>query len=246
MLKTCLDNEIGSKGTTAFTLAEVLITLAIIGVVAALTIPVLMNYFQEQAYINQFKKFHTELAQSYLEAANENGAVTTWADGTEIYNNMKSHFKIIKDCGYPTFCTRNDYLQLNKKSANGGVTHYNLILADGAIVQFMEPLTTGTGGALKSFFDDNVQYAPLMVDVNGLSKPNQMGADVFFFSLTTRKGSPTVIGGLAQWNLLGPWVCDKDEMAPGWWSGGSCGWWVYRHSNMDYLHRQVPDPEWSN
>lgn len=39
-----------------FTLAEVLITLGIIGIVAALTIPTLVAKFQEKALVSQFKK----------------------------------------------------------------------------------------------------------------------------------------------------------------------------------------------
>lgn len=47
----------------AFTLAEVLITLGIIGVIAAITIPTLINNYQKQALFNQFKKAYANLNQ---------------------------------------------------------------------------------------------------------------------------------------------------------------------------------------
>lgn len=40
----------------AFTLAEVLITLGVIGVVAAMTLPTLIQNYQEQEYVNKLKK----------------------------------------------------------------------------------------------------------------------------------------------------------------------------------------------
>src|SRR5574344_2179346 len=43
----------------AFTLAEVLIVLAIIGVVAAMTIPTLMNKVQKHEYVVALKKFYS-------------------------------------------------------------------------------------------------------------------------------------------------------------------------------------------
>ena len=45
-----------SKKLVAFTLAEVLITLAIVGVVAAITVPTLVANYQQKALNNQFKK----------------------------------------------------------------------------------------------------------------------------------------------------------------------------------------------
>ena len=54
----------------AFTLAEVLITLGVIGVVAAMTIPTLISYFQEKVLLNQFKNFYSTFTQGikYLQA----------------------------------------------------------------------------------------------------------------------------------------------------------------------------------
>lgn len=64
----------------AFTLAEVLITLGIIGVVAAMTIPVLMNYYQEQALLTQFNKAYSTISQAYVSAAQDNLTADHWTD----------------------------------------------------------------------------------------------------------------------------------------------------------------------
>ena len=67
-----------SNKKTGFTLAEVLITLGIIGVVAALTIPTLIqkqtNAFTEAS----LKKFYSTFNQAIKASVEENGDMTTW------------------------------------------------------------------------------------------------------------------------------------------------------------------------
>ena len=65
-----------------FTLAEVLITLGIIGVVAALTIPVLMNNIRNKELESRFKKTSSEL-QTALQKVQ-------YDEGTTIYGNITS------------------------------------------------------------------------------------------------------------------------------------------------------------
>ena len=52
----------------AFTLAEVLITLGIIGVVAAMTLPTVVNKYKEKETVTKLKKFYSIISQSYLSA----------------------------------------------------------------------------------------------------------------------------------------------------------------------------------
>ncbi len=70
----------------AFTLAEVLITLGIIGVVAAMTIPTLMKNTQDTELKTAWKKEYSVLSQAFLEIATDNGGDLTGAfdngDGT--------------------------------------------------------------------------------------------------------------------------------------------------------------------
>ena len=49
---------------TAFTLAEVLVTLGIIGVVSAMTVPTLMQNYQRQSYVTQLHKVYNEVQQA--------------------------------------------------------------------------------------------------------------------------------------------------------------------------------------
>ncbi len=61
-----------------FTLAEVLITLGIIGVVSAITMPLLIKSYQKQVTINRLKKTYTTLSQAMLYAQNDYGDLGNW------------------------------------------------------------------------------------------------------------------------------------------------------------------------
>ena len=62
----------------AFTLAEVLITLGIIGVVAAMTLPSLIQNYHEKQRVTQLKKAYSVMQNAFLMAQEEYGDVTDW------------------------------------------------------------------------------------------------------------------------------------------------------------------------
>ena len=78
----------------AFTLAEVLITLGIIGIVAAMTLPTLINKYKEQEIITRVKKTYTSIAQALelVQAANE-----TPGDNSILFSKEKSSAEITKE-----------------------------------------------------------------------------------------------------------------------------------------------------
>lgn len=69
-----------------FTLAEVLITLGIIGVVAAITIPTLISNNQKQALATSIQKFYSTMTQAVKLSEAENGPMSGWdfGDGTAV------------------------------------------------------------------------------------------------------------------------------------------------------------------
>ena len=93
----------------AFTLAEVLITIAIVGVVAAMTIPNLMVKNQKQQTIVKLKRVISELNQAYKISVNENGALSAqdMLNYTPTYlfeTYWKPYLKVSKVCDVPKDC----------------------------------------------------------------------------------------------------------------------------------------------
>ena len=96
----------------AFTLAEVLITLGIIGVVAALTIPTLIQDSQSRATVTGLKKAYATLQNAFDRAVDENGTPDTWdlvgnqsaTGATNMLNALAPFLNITKNCGTGTGC----------------------------------------------------------------------------------------------------------------------------------------------
>lgn len=92
----------------AFTLAEVLITLGIIGIVAALTLPALTAKYKKHEVETSLKKFYTSINHAIMLSENDNGDKKEWAgidvDGAygeqtlkEVYNRYyKKYIKVVK------------------------------------------------------------------------------------------------------------------------------------------------------
>ena len=81
----------------AFTLAEVLITLAIIGIVAALTIPTLVQNFQQEAWNTSSEVFLRKLEES-LKVMNVQGTLAGYTTTEAFVNELSKHIKITKMC----------------------------------------------------------------------------------------------------------------------------------------------------
>ncbi len=62
----------------AFTLSEVLITLVIIGIIAAITVPAVVNNYVEQSTVSRVKKFYSTMSNAINSAIALEGPVDTW------------------------------------------------------------------------------------------------------------------------------------------------------------------------
>lgn len=172
------------KVSKGFTLAEVLITLGIIGVVAAITIPSLMTAYNKHVTISKLQRAISVLNQAYrlsvddvgepslsesLGLGSEEYFKTYWAP----YIKTASICTSYKQCGY----TRNDpWLYPNKTRVAMGVVvqdrRTTFYTSDG----FLYSIFISMGTANNSGVDQN---GTVIVDINGAAAPNRFGRDVF-------------------------------------------------------------------
>ena len=230
----------------AFTLAEVLITLGIIGVVAALTLPSLIQRNIEKQRVAQLKKAYSELSQAYNLAVEEFGAPTEWGMGGMyeekshyiMASSMKKFLKLSVDCVDMTEAQTEK--NCGFKGAFGGAQGiYNernykyVVLNDGALVQFQ----IYSGACNWPFGVINNVCGEISVDLNGATPPNRNGEDIFNIFITRNKLVPAGIDGDS---LSFERACNRAIKKPyGWYSGDnmySCTAWVLYNENMDYLH----------
>jgi prepilin-type N-terminal cleavage/methylation domain-containing protein len=182
--------------SNAFTLAEVLITLGIIGVVAALTLPSVIQSHQKQVTVNKLKKVYSTLSQVVARSYAENGSpfenlsgeVVTFNKTKEIFETYwLPYFKspIVAENWKPFYSTIEPYYLLKGEKTTARYYtdyQYGRILfstADGFIIyiHIMEWNKDENGEKFALY----ISNARVTVDINGLKGPNTFGKDVFIF-----------------------------------------------------------------
>ena len=166
-----------------FTLAEVLLTLAIIGVVAALTIPAVVTKVTKDQYVTGLKKAYNTLKAVEREAIQEHGPMEswTWVDTiTDFEKYFLPYFDVLKNCGATTEkgCFAEGLTALNRESgaeiAELNITGvYRIVTSDGMSWAYF-----GSGRT-----DPLEARGRFVVDVNGLKGPNRYGRDIFVFDV---------------------------------------------------------------
>lgn len=194
----------------AFTLAEVLITLGIIGVVAALTMPVLVNKYRKIVIANQFKKSYSILQNVIVRAQKDHGTFGEWpcfsaSWGGKLFLNVDEFMKYISEainvtkkesdryvaasaikmCGSST-----DYVTMNGKvlKSSSGDPYWkketSFYLADGSCLYF---ISMDGNEPIYEDLKNNKGNNPVMhvyIDVNGAkAQPNKLGIDLFAFEI---------------------------------------------------------------
>ncbi len=236
----------------AFTLAEVLITLAIIGIVAAITIPSLVQKYQEKARVTALKKFYATITQAVQMAIIEHGTPDMWGISREHPEVMLTTiFPYIKHAKYcndgnskchtadKLYMRNGDLANVGNGSSSGvfnggeGSGRAGMQLADGMIVGIFANMTA-QGACSISLGTGNLTNicGEYIVDINGSSKPNTYGKDLFIFNLT--KSGTVVPVGARNYTSTGYNFENSCLSDTGY--GWGCAAWVIENENMDYWH----------
>ena len=164
----------------AFTLAEVLITLGIIGIVAALTLPSVVANYKEKQLTTAWKKAYSDVANAALLMSQNNEDLSTEQKVGEAF---AKYLKVDKVCnankGVEQGCWREN---VRIYYPNGAYNFYSdpSKLGGGSVCM------TLTSGALFCI-DCGGKNSILIFDVNGISKPNTNGKDIFYAVFNSEK-----------------------------------------------------------
>lgn len=201
-----------NKKNSGFTLAEVLITLGIIGVVAAMTIPGLITKYQKHVAATQLKKHYSQLNQVLLRISDDPGLDVLDAKATVFVPQYiqphyagSTYFKPNSD-HKKTMCWNpenyylgaktqgSQYASIDKKGLSSGYIQTpflskqtaSIMLQDGSCIGFNDKII------------NNTNRATIFVDINGSHvPPNRLGRDLFWFYVDQVKYTvvPTDAGG---------------------------------------------------
>ena len=206
--------------TLAFTLAETLIVMGIIGVVAALTLPNLNSSTGDKEKVAKVKKIYSNLNDAFGRAQAVYGSFENWND-TQKWGRLTEFLKLSKDCGCSnsTNCFNSDSNVKTPRSAGS----CSGILADGTSIAFNPSETT-------ILFDNAYTNYYVYVDIDGSSKgKNSVGHDIFGYTIDSVNGILPVHLIYLNNGSMKTCECNKDIPKL------TCTEWVVMYDNMDYL-----------
>ena len=243
----------------AFTMAEVLITLGIMGIVMAMTLPQLIGNYQEKEQIARLKQAYSLIDNAFRLATEEYGTVDTWgtdADtrrlrGMEI---LPKYLKTAKVCPKNVKgCMGKTYKCLAKSTIGGDIKidvdgrYESILLANGISIWFASQGQDCTQNLLQWKQDDYKNKASwlnacfsLRVDTNGPGTPNTSSLDLFSFIVLQDGIVPDGTASTNNWS----WVLGFNNQclntrAYGTIYMANCTAWVLTFENMDY--KRCPD-----
>ncbi len=231
----------------AFTLAEVLITLGIIGVVAAMTLQSLVSEKVEKERVTQLKKAYSTLSQAFITAVSENGTPNEWGMGDMddekshyiMAVNMSKHMKLAQNCIDMDNADTIRKVCNPPAGFNNKATASNVVLLDGTSVSFRAWYSSCQGNFSKNRVNKALQHTcgMIIVDLNGNRLPNENGKDKFYFYLTR---DAIVPWGIQDDALEFEQACNRKIDTPypnfdGSKNMYSCAGWVLYNENLDYL-----------
>lgn len=184
-----------NKIKRGFTLAEILITMGIIGVIAAILIPLITNTVEDLQYTSALKANYKLISDATSQMTNDNGGslkgvFTSVSSVRAGYMNYLKSTKTCDDTAILDNCWNSDYAKrfdTGDLYTSGGTAWWSLGSAMGLL------LNNGTAIYFHTYSNNcstTSECARFFIDTNGLKGPNTVGKDIYYFFLYTDRVSP--------------------------------------------------------
>ncbi len=217
------------KKFIAFTLAETLIVMGVIGIVSALTLPNLNSSTGDKEKVAKVKKIYQNLTDALGRAEGVYGPVSDWPS-----DNATAHFserlqdflKASKVCSAVTDCFSSKYTALNSET-NDVLGNNAVLLADGTAVSFSFNPSCSTSNSNSESSPAYYTCGYIYIDLDGKKGANTFGKDYFAFYITSKGVYPA----MTQDDNDSGFTLTRDCFPEGYW----CTGWVINQGNMDYL-----------
>ena len=225
------------KKNLAFTLAETLIVIGIIGVVAALTLPNLNHATGDKEKVTKVKKIYSALTDAFDRAQAVYGDFDTWFDNGCGGDSIACMDKLAKRLTEFMKVSKNEGFVRNPLFGEGS---YVITLSDGTSIHIT---------FVKLDKSENFMLGKMYVDIDGPNKgKNEKGNDIFFFQIEPSiNGEATLYPDGGSNCCTGPYLTkslnwneeeDGGSFKESDYNTSKSGYytsWVIQNGNMDYL-----------
>ena len=179
-----------------FTLAEVLITLGVVGVVAAMTLPTLINNQKNKELEAAFKKSYSTLSQTVQKVIlDDYGGAYQASNATALINDIQKYYLKSSSCINGKKCSSSIF-PIEDFSGNNGVAFisktYKNYTGNAVDGRFNDGIIAAADGSFIYFdtaIEGEITFGSCLIgiDVNGWrKKPNRYGHDFFAFQLDSK------------------------------------------------------------
>lgn len=194
------------KNKEGFTLAEVLITLGIIGIIATLTLPTVIGHYKKKEASSRLKKFYSMMSQAILLSENDNGPSREWS---------KTYYITDEEGNYDNETNRNLVITYFDKYLKPYLKYIEIEenpedLQDEETAQSAQIRVHFADGSYMNVY--NGACTDLSFDVNGKRNPNILGKDIFKFVICPKDKALVQCGGNKNWCAYCP-GCNTREAA---------------------------------
>lgn len=179
-----------NSAKSGFSMPELVVTLGIIGAIAALIISNIVNTIDEKKNMVALRKIQNSLTQVTQLVINDNMSPIYWDlkdydynSAAKAYKYYKPYFKVLRECSNQEGCWKYPTTYLSGKVYLRSTEPY----------QYMFTLTDGMNVLVNVFSEEVIEdefgvkvdgaSVVFIVDVNGDRRPNRVGTDIFAFVL---------------------------------------------------------------
>ncbi|MDD3150230.1 MAG: prepilin-type N-terminal cleavage/methylation domain-containing protein [Candidatus Gastranaerophilales bacterium] len=183
-----------------FTLAETLIVIAIIGIIASIVTPMLFGTTSDAELKAKWKKEYSDLAQATMMIVADNGGTLAGAfpgdvaGSEDLKNAYAEKLNIIKDCSGTSGYGGTGSGASTEGCWHSGTNSWYRLNGTGIESQVNPGLILNNGSLMRFYIEEShCSYAAgdytrcgwISIDINGFKKPNIIGKDIFYASITS-------------------------------------------------------------
>lgn len=191
----------------AFTLAEVLITLGVLGIISAITLPTIITNYQKKRVETQLFGFYSKINQAIRLSSVDNGDIEGWI--TQRNYSYEEHIDFLNQYIFPYM----KYLGYEKCYTTSGQLGVCISLIDGGLMWFS---VDNNGGDIVYVVDYNEGIAAFRSNTELKNKPHK----VFQFQFAKKRYMSSE--DIKSTTFVEPYILDwdgsKDGLRRGTWA----------------------------
>lgn len=203
-----------------FTLAEVILTLTIVGIIAALSIPPLLQTTQDAQFATAMKKAYSDFASasSLIKSDNAGTLVNVFSSHNSLMQVFCTKMSCIKQClagqdlGICSYSSDTSWKNLGGNKGWYNPDSYARAILNGGASIFFENMSSKCDQGDYKKNGKNALCSKLHIDLNGFKGPNVAGRDIFEFFLTDASLVPD--GAVGTIGFSNNWDASDSQCSP--------------------------------